>query len=219
MKFLSNRKNIMSDSYHLPPLKARICRIAGAVFLLIALLRLIFLTTWMIGPAPALYVDGSGFEWKSEPLTLLDEADRATLAASPSQARRFVAYTTRWQTRWMLAAIVQLQRIPFIVLIASVGIALLRFGGSGGDPLAQAVPWLRRASIAAILCALAVPFVDSLTATVLGPGLPDYEGDIYFTVLDFANVYSVLMLAIGAYAAIWAIEAGLKAQRDLADFV
>lgn len=218
-KSLSNRKNMVRDTYFLPPRKALVCRIAGAAFLMLAALTATIAATWLIGPAPFIYVDNKGVRWKSEPLTLLDEQDRTIVAASVENSRRFAAYVARPRTRMMLAAIRQVKAIPFVCLILGIGLALRRLGGRHSDPLARALPWLRRASIAAILWALSMPVVDSLTATVLAHGLPNDEDAFYFAVTDWTEVNSALMLAIAAYATIWAIETGLRAQRDLDDFV
>lgn len=189
------------------------------MFLMLAGLTAIGSSMWLIGPAPIIYIDENGFRWKSEPLTLLDEEDRAIVAVSSANERRFTAYVADLHVRLMLAAIKSLSSLPFVCLVLGVGLALRRLGGRKDDPLAYALPWLRRASVAAILWALSMPLVDSLTATVLAHGLPNDDFGFYFAIEDWTDVCGALMLAVAAYSTIWALETGLRAQRDLDDFV
>ena len=176
-------------------------------------------STWLIGAAPIVYVDDHGVRWRSEPQRLLDEEDRAIVAASLDNRRRFAAYVQRRDTRIALAGIKQLTVLPFVCLLIGIGVALRLLGSQRSDPLARALPWLRRASIAAILWAVAMPLSDSLTATRLAHGLPNDDYAFYFAVSDWGEVCNALLLAIAAYATIWAVETGLRAQRDLDDFV
>lgn len=189
------------------------------MFLMLAGLTAIGSGMWLIGPAPTIYLDENGLRWRSEPLTLLDEEDRAIVAASSVNERRFTAYVEEPHTRLLLAAIRSLSSLPFVGLILGVGLALRGLGSNKDDPLAYAVPWLRRASIAAVLWTLAMPLVDSLTATALAHGLPTDDYTFYFVVEDLTEVSSAMLLAIAAYAAVWAVETGLRAQRDLAEIV
>ncbi len=189
------------------------------MFLLLAGLTAIGSAMWLNGPAPTIYLDENGFRWRSEPLTLLDEEDRAIVTASFANERRFTAYVEEPHTRLILAAIKSLSSLPFVGLIFGVGLALRRLGSNKDDPLAYALPWLRRASVAAVLWTLSMPLVDSLTATNLAHGLPTDDYAFYFAIEDLTEVCSAVMLAIAAYSTIWAVETGLRAQRDLDDFV
>ena len=172
----------------LPVRKARICRIAGAVFLMLA-----GVTAgpgrWLIGAAPTIYLDENGVRWRSEPLTLLDEEDDAIVAASFANERRFTAYVEEPHGRLMPAAITSLSAPPFVGLISGGGLAWRRLGSNTADPLAHALPWLRRASVEA------------------------------FAIKDLTAVCSAMMLAIAACSTIWAVGTGLLTQRDLDDFV
>lgn len=209
---------MMSDAYSLPARKARICRLAGAFFLILGAMHFVGLGMWLVGPAPHVYCDDTGCRWKSEPLTLLDEEDRAVVAASPGNLRRFLAHVERPDVRVALFGIQQMRAVPFALLILCVGMALRRLGGRAADPLARALPWLRRGSIAAIIWAIFQPLAASLTATVLTSGMPDADYAFYIAA-DWGEVGTALMLALAAFATVWALEAGVQAQRDLAEIV
>ncbi|HET9511144.1 MAG TPA: hypothetical protein VFO80_08330 [Sphingomonas sp.] len=193
------------------------CRIAGGGFILFAIVNLLTLGLWLRGPAPHTYCVPVTCWIKTEPLTLLDESDRTILATSPDRALAFDAYVAQPRVRLALAAIRAVKALPFSLMVLGIGVALRRLGGGSGNPLARALPWMRRASIAAIVWALAKVLVDSLTATVLSGGLP--EGFTYYFASEWNEVGTALMLALAAYAMAWAMEAGVTAQRDLDEFV
>jgi hypothetical protein len=115
-----------------------------------------------------------------------------------------------------VAGVTLLDLGPFALMLMGVGLALRRLSGAG-DPLARALPWLRLASLAAIVWALARPLSDSLREMLLAPGTP--SGPHWQITADLGEVGIALLLAIAAHAAIWALEAGIRAQRDLEDFV
>jgi hypothetical protein len=65
--------------------------------------------------------------------------------------------------------------------------------------------------------AVAHPVYDSLLESLLSAGTPDgarWQLTIYLNSLSTA-----FLLAFAAYAAIWALEGGLRVQRDLDEFV
>ncbi len=222
-EFLSNRKNVVKDSYFtssswLPPRKARLCRVAGALFLLAAAIMpgVIAFAGLTPGASPVCG-GGYGCMWNMRPTTLLPEETRMGIELSPAARRTFEAYAMRPDVRLGLAAVDAITSLPFAVLLLSVGLALRRLGGRGADTLAQALPWLRRASMAAMVWTLLGPVYESVLETLLSPGTPD--GLSFITTFYLADIAGGLLLAFAAYAAIWAVEAGLKAQRDLDDFV
>lgn len=90
-------------------------------------------------------------------------------------------------------------------------------GGRGDDALDGALRWLRRASVAAIVWALANPVYESLLETLLSAGTP--SGATMQISLYLGDVATALLLALAGYTATWALEAGLRTQRDLDDFV
>ncbi|WP_156351535.1 MULTISPECIES: hypothetical protein [unclassified Sphingomonas] len=208
----------MPDATLLPPAKAKLCRLAGAVFLLSALAMPFVIVTAGVTPGASPYCDtGDGCVWKAQPGVLLAEETRIEVAASPVTQRRFDAYAARGDVRIGLALIDAVDTVPFALLILSVGLALRRLGGAGRDALPQALRWLRRAAIAAIAWSLAQPVYESLLETLLSPGTPD--GAMIVLSIGFGMIGTALLLAFAAYAAVWALEAAVRAQRDLAEFI
>lgn len=64
---------------------------------------------------------------------------------------------------------------------------------------------------------LAGPIYESALETWLSQGMP--SGFQIVTTILLAPIAGGLLLAFAAYAAIWAVEAALKAQRDLDRFI
>jgi len=207
----------MSDVYSLPNRKARICRLAGAAFLVVAGCLAVGVAAVLFLPELARLCDGTTCELTTGPLELLPTDVRRVVTASPAARAAFDAYVARTPVRLGMAGAAFVEEAPFALLLLSVGLALRRFGSGAADALSQALPWLRRASIMAFVWALAPSVSSSLVAMLLYPGTP--EGPHWFFTLDVGSIGTALMLAIAAYATVWALEAGLKAQRDLADFI
>lgn len=217
-KLPSNRKNDVQDRYWLPSRKASLCRLGGLVFLLAALAMIPIIAFAGITPGASPYCGGGdGCVWRSQPLLLLDEEDRLLVGASPAALRRFDAHVARPAVRMGLAGVAVLDTLPFALLLFGVGAALRRLGGRGAGSLPAALRWLRLASLAAIIWALAQPFHETAVETLLSPGTP--SGSQVKVVIYLGDIAKGLLLALAAYAAVWAIEAGLRAQRDLDDFV
>ena len=216
-KLLSNRKIIMQGRYGLRPRQALLCRYAGTIFLLTALSMVLVVVVAGLTPGASPYCGEGGCFWKSQPTILLSEEVRVQVGASPVAQRTFEAYVARPNVRLALASIDAIYTGPFAVLLFCVGVALRRLGGSGADVLGQALSWLRRASIAAFICALTHPIYESLLETLLSAGTP--TGAKVQIAIYLGDIGTILLLAIAAYATIWAIEAGLRAQRDLDNFV
>lgn len=102
-------------------------------------------------------------------------------------------------------------------LYVAVGLTLWRLGSQSDDVLARALPWLKRAASAALAWAVAQPITDSLRTMLLYPGTP--TGPSWYIAIDLTVAGPTLLLAIAAYATAWALEAGIRAERDLAGFV
>lgn len=207
----------MSDSYSLPSHKARLCRIAGAAFLFFALCSILGALLVSVAPGPHLDCVNGPCRWTLEPERLLDDEARIAVMANPVTEARFDAHVEQTPVRAGLAGITIIEQGPFAFLLFGVGCALRRLGARRGDPLAEALPWLRRASIAAMLAAVSGLVGNSLRQSLLSGGTP--EGWQVILMFDLVPIGTALMLAVAAYATIWAIEAGLRAQRDLAEIV
>ncbi|WP_260596732.1 hypothetical protein [Sphingomonas endolithica] len=208
----------MSDSYSLPSGKARVCRIAGIVFLLVA-------TMWGVATVAQSIVPGwsiscgnqQGCRQGADLIGLLPVAEQASVSGDPAAHARFAAYVGQPSVRLGLAGLSLFDEGFLVFLFVAVGLTLRRLGGRGGPVLARALPWLRRGALSAVLWAVAQPLTDSLQAMLLFPGTP--SGASWYIALDLTVAGPALLLAIAAYATAWALEAGMRAERDLADFV
>ncbi|MET0247699.1 MAG: hypothetical protein ABW182_13195 [Sphingomonas sp.] len=209
---------MMQDSYGLPPRKAKLCRMIGATFLLAALVIAIVIAVAGLSPGASPVCGGDApCAWRAQPVQLLDQDVRTAVLATPAALHRFEAYVARPDVRVRLAAIEAINLGPFALLLIGVGLAMRRLGGAGPESLSRALRWLRLSAIAAIVWALTSPVYESLLATILSPGTPNGEKLELYIYLD--RIGGGLLLALAAYAAIWAIEAGLQARRDLDGFV
>lgn len=205
---------MVQDRYWLPPRKAMLCRIAGTMFLLSALSMVLVIAFAGITPGASPYCGGGdGCVWKSQPVILLREEVRPQMWASATARRTFEAYVARPSVRLGLAGVDAIATGPFALLLLSVGLALRRLSGHGADAVAQSLWWLRLASLAAIVWALARPVHETLLQTLLSPRTP--SGARLQISAYLGDIATGLLLAIAAYVAIWAVEAALQAQRDL----
>lgn len=216
-KFSSNRKNIVNDSYFLPQRKARVCRIAGIIFLIIA-------TMWGVGAVAQSSIPGwsvlcseAGCHQRADLVGLLPDKEQAAVSGNPAARARFADYVALSPVRMGLACLVLFDEGFLIFLFVAVGLTLRRLGGRGGRVLARALPWLKRGALSAVLWAVAQPLTDSLRPMLLFPGTPG--GAAWYFGFDLTVAGPALLLAIAAYATAWGLEAGIKAERDLADFV
>ncbi|GGE82454.1 hypothetical protein GCM10011404_13900 [Sphingomonas prati] len=208
----------MSDSYILPPRKAFICRMAGVVFLLVATIWGGATVSQSIMPGWSLACSDSGACHPDvDPGALLPDAERASVSSDPAARARFAAYAARPRVRAGLAGLILFDEVFLIFLFVAVGLTLRRLGGAGGPVLARALPWLKRGALSAVLWAIVQPLTDSLRAMLLFPGTP--SGASWYIALDLTVAGPAMLLAIAAYATAWALEAGIRAERDLATFV
>lgn len=208
---------MVSNEYTLPVRKARICRIAGAIFLILAALTTTHVLVAGFAPGPAFDCNDGPCRWTVRPARMLADDQRVVVMASPKVEGRFNAYVAKPIVRLALAGVTIVQMGPFAMLLVGVGAALRRLGGRSGDPLGTALPWLRFASLAALTDAVAAPLGSSLMESLLSLGMP--EGGHWILAVNFNEIGIALMLGIAAYATVWALEAGLQAQRDLAEIV
>jgi hypothetical protein len=217
--FLQNRKILMQDSYSLSPRQARVCRIAAALFLLAGLLRIMAALVPLATASPGLEVHcaGGSCQAAGRPELLLPEPLRAQVSTSPAAAVRLAAYAGQQAVRAGLVGADLAEAIPFALLMLCVAGALGRLGARGADALARALPWLRRASFAALGTAFAPPLADSARAMLLLPATP--AGPSWYFALDLGSFLLGLLLALAAFAVSWALAAGSRAEQDMAEFV
>ena len=210
----------MYDSYSLSGRQARICRIAAALFVATALIR----AASLLVPIGLTAIPGLEFRCANgacraaeRPDLLLPEGERAAVVASPPAMARLSAYARRPAVRTGLAAIDIAQATPFVLLMSLVAVAMWRLGRRGVDDLARALPWLRWASLAALAAAIVPPIGDSLRAMLLSPATP--AGPSWYLAIDLGPFLMGLLLAFAAFIVSWALAAGNRARRDVAEFV
>lgn len=97
----------------------------------------------------------------------------------------------------------------------AVAMALCAFGTARG--IASGIRWMRLAAWAAIGAALAPPLTSLLWSVLLLPGTPHGPG--FLIEIGGGPLMLHLLLAFAYFAVVWALDAGLRAQRDLAEIV
>ncbi|KQM61487.1 MULTISPECIES: hypothetical protein [unclassified Sphingomonas] len=208
----------MSDGYSLPPKKARTSRRVGGLFLLIGALMAVFTVAGSVVPGSYFNCDAeqrciSG----TDPANLLPDEVHAELDRAPQARRHFDRWVAEPAVRVGLGALVLLELGPMTILLIAVGMTLRRLGRQQRDALAHALPWLRHASRAAIALALSRLVVPLANGALLYNGLG--RPDIVLPPINLANTLVLLLFTAAVRAMIWALEAGIRAERELADFV
>lgn len=208
----------MFDAYSLSLRRARIARFAAALFLLVGLASIIGTIGVAVYPGGlAVHCGPSGCVDRTSLIELAPEEARPALAASRPAQSMFAQHIDRLPVRLGLGAVQLIYGLPFAAIMAAVGFALRRLAARKGDDLASALPWLRRAAIAALFMAVATPMADSLEAMILFPGTP--FGPMWYVEVDFRRLLFDLLLAFAAFAVVWVLDAGSRAERDVAAFV
>ncbi|MAF60132.1 MAG: hypothetical protein CL680_16820 [Blastomonas sp.] len=208
---------MMSDRYWLTPDQARRFRLIGALFLVAALVMLPVIVFAGLTPGASPYCGGEGCLWVSKPASLLSQEIRLQVEATAETRAVFAAYVDRSEVRLGLAAIEAVVSVPYALLLACVGLALRRLGGPTDAALVEALRWLKRASGAAVVWALASPVHETLLESFLSPGTP--TGPVFQIVVNLAYLATPLLLALAAYSVTWAIETALRKQHELDGFV
>lgn len=207
----------MPDSYSLPPRRARIVRAAAALFVLAGVASLALTVATMIRPGLDIRCGSTGCADRTTLIEHIPAEDRPAVEASPTTRTRFAAHVARPAVRAGLAGVELIDGLPFAALMLTVSVGLRRLAARRGGDLASALPWFRRASIAALAMVVARPLARSLEAMILYPGTP--VGPMWYAEVEFVRLGFDLLLALAAMAVAWALEAGSRAERDVAAFV
>lgn len=209
---------MVSDGYSLPTKKARTSRGVGTLFVVIA--ALFGVLTIVAAAAPGPYWNcGSGQRCAggADAANLLPDETRTKLNRDPAARHQFDAWVASPGIRIGLAAVVLLESGPMPILLFAVGMALRRLGQKRRNALADALPWLRRASRAAIVLSFARVIAPIVQSLLLANAFD--QAEVLASPINVETTFLLLMLAFAAYATIWALEAGIRAERELADFV
>ncbi len=188
------------------------------LFLCIA--ALLGVLTIVMAAVPGAYVNcDAGEECRSgaDAANLLPDETMARLRSDAKAREQFDRWVAEPGVRVGLAVIVLLESGPMAILFLAVGMALRRLGQRRHHALADALPWLRRASRAAITLAITRIMCPVLQAGLLYNGVGGSQA--LSNPIDLETAFLLLLLAFAAYATIWALEAGIRAERELADFV
>lgn len=131
-------------------------------------------------------------------------------------SEEIAAYAARPIVRSGLAGLILVREGPMTFLLLAISATLLRLGRPRDPVLAGALPWLRRGALAGLIWTIAQPIADLGRTILLFPAMPDTQRSI---AIDLTVAGPVLLLAVAAYAVAWALEAGVRVERDLATFV
>lgn len=207
----------MNDPAALTPKRACIARIVAGFFLLVAMVSLAGAFVASIYPGLKIGCGSTGCFHQTNPIALAPEDVRPDLAASFEARAAFANYVNRWDVRLGLVSTYLIGTLPFVQLMTSVGLALRKLAAGRGNDLGEAVPWLRRGALAALVMATATPIAESLRAITLYPGTP--AGPMWSFEIDFIGLALNLLLAGAVVAVVWALAAGDRAEREAASFV
>ena len=188
------------------------------LFLVIGALLGVMTLVAAAAPGPYWNCDSQqGCRAGADAANLLPDETLAKLDCDPAARHRFDTWAAMPGIRIGLAAVTLLQHGPMAVLLFAVGMALRRLGQKRRNALVDALPWLRRASRAAIVLACTRVIAPIAQSLLLANGFGQPE--TIASPIMVETTLLLLMLAFAAYATIWALEAGFRAERELADFV
>ena len=171
----------------------------------------------MVQPGLAFHCDPQGCTVATRVIDLAPDDTRAELSVSRTAQTAFERHVARPLVRGGLAAVELTRGLPFVALMLGIGMALRELAARRQNDLARALPWLRRASLAAILMAIAGPLAASAQAMILYPGTP--AGPMWSIEVDIRRLAFELLLALGAFAVAWALDVGSQAEQDMAAIV
>ncbi len=210
----------MLDEYRMSAWQARVCRLLAAAFLVVAAVQASSIGLALVAPellAIEIRCDGLRCGISGNPVLLLPDDTRGEVEASASATASFAAHLDVPATRLKLMVTDTVASMPIVALLLFVAAALRTLGRRGSDDLARATPWLRRASIAALVAVPLVPLGESLRTTVLLAVIrPDRHFSLY---VDVNRFVLNLLLAFTAFAVTWALAAGSRAGRDIAEII
>lgn len=217
---MQNRKYYPLYDYRLSPAQARACRFVALVLLIVAVAQALSIGLALVAPrllATDIHCTGIHCRIAGNPISLLPDATRGAVEASASAAERLERHLYVPRTRLTLMIAEGIASTPIVALLLFAAVAIGKLGQHSRDDLAQAIPWLRRASIAALVAVPLVPFGESVRTTVLlGAVRP---GGNFHLDLDVNRFVLNLLLAGVAFAVTWALAAGSRAGQDIAEIV
>lgn len=210
----------MRSSYSLSNRQAMVCQIAAILFAIAALIRAASVALLIVagnGAVTGVKCGDGGCYTVERPDLLLPESERSAVTSSPAAAAKLADYVKRPWVRALLATIDLAAAGPFVLLMLFVSKATWRLGSRKEGDFDRALPWLRRASVAALALALVPPVTDSLRAMLLFHATP--TGPSWYLEIDIGPLLTGLLLAFAAFIVSWALAVGSRARADVAEFV
>lgn len=209
----------MRTGYSLSINQRRVCRLAAGLFLLVALTQIIAVAiSWSVpGAQYNMRCSDTGCVTTGTPEVALPDDLRAQMQASPESVQQFERHVRKPHIWASLGVVNLIQLAPMMALLILVAVAMRKLGQDRPDAMAAALPWIKRASIAALALAIVPPFAAAARVMILMPGTPHGPG-IYFS-LDGGPLLINLLIAFAAFVVAWALEAGSRAARDVGGFV
>lgn len=210
---------MMARRYFMSRGRARAVRAFAVLCFLIAGAGVATLPTMVVGPQwQAFMIDcDDGCRAKPQPLDQLSPEVRHVIANLPKASERMTAAMAEPYWWWRLLGIQMLDALPFTLLFFSVGMALWRFSNRQEHRDWSGMRWLQRATAAGIAMAIAEPLAQVLRDAVFLGAMTDVGAFSYS--VEFTLIIERLLLACAAWAATWALAAGLRARGDLAEIV
>lgn len=192
---------------------------AAALFLLVAVTQIIAVAiSWSVpGAQYNLRCSDAGCVTTSTPEVALPDDLRVQMQASSESVQQFERHVRKPHIWAGLGMVNLIQFAPMMALLILVAVAMRRLGQDRPDAMAAALPWIKRASIAALALAILPSLAVAARVMILMPGTPHGPG-IYFALEGGALLINVL-IAFAAFIVAWALEAGSRAARDVGGFV
>jgi hypothetical protein len=218
VSFLSNEKFLLADSNSRSDRKWRLCRWAGALFLLVGMLHaLAGFASATLPPGHKVVCSAAGGCSTTLDATFPFDAPTWNRVRQDFTSKaKFDSYAAQPAVRVTNGLLVLLKSWPLALLLAFIAMALFRLG-EGRSSLIRATLWVRAAAVAALVTAMIPPLVPSLQASLLMAGTP--QGPGWVLALDVRAFLDGLLLASAATAVAWALTAANKAQAELDRFV
>jgi hypothetical protein len=209
----------MSGRYFMSRGRARVVRCFAALCFLLAGLGAMTIPAMWVAPQWLTFnIDcDDGCRPKPQPLDQLSAEVRHAVANAPKGEERMTAAMTEPFWWWRLFGIQMLDALPFAILFFSVGMALWRFSSREERRDWSGIRWLQWATVAGVAMAVAEPAAQVLRDAVYVRAVTDIETFSYS--IEFTETINNLLFACAAWAAIWALAAGLRARGDLAEIV
>lgn len=200
--------------------RGRLCRALGYAFGLAAMTHVASLVIAGLAPrflSTVIACRRGGCALTGSAAGLLPDGMRGAGMATPDAAAVLERYLALPVVRAQFLATQLAIDLPMIGLLVAVAIGVHTLGQRRGDDVAHALAWFRRGAVLALIAALLVPVAESFRALLVHRAF-DPAARFTLSVEVETSMLNVL-LALVALAVTWALAAGVKAERELAEIV